>query len=52
MFNTPVHLSLAADIFLKEASTSEVSKKVVSAIDSSNRKKYLDYAIWRRGDWH
>jgi len=30
---TPVHLSLAADIFLKGASTFEVSKKVFSAID-------------------
>jgi len=33
MLNTPVHLSLAADVFLREASTCEVSKKVVSAID-------------------
>jgi len=33
MLNTPVHLSLAADVFLREASTSEVSKKLVSAID-------------------
>jgi len=33
MLNTPVHLSLAADIFLREASISEASKKVVSAID-------------------
>jgi len=32
MLNTPVHLSLAIDIFLREASISEVSKKV-SAID-------------------
>jgi len=33
MLNMPAHLSLAADIFLKEASISEVSKKVVFAVD-------------------
>jgi len=33
MLNTPVHLSLAADTFFREASISEVSKKAVSALD-------------------
>jgi len=33
MLNTPIPLSLAAVIFFKETSTSEVSKKAVSVAD-------------------
>ena len=33
MFYTPTRLSFAADIVFKEASTSEVSKNVVSVVD-------------------
>jgi len=33
MLNTPGHFSLAANIFPKEASTSEVSKKVTSTVE-------------------
>jgi len=33
MLNTPIPLSLAAVIFFKETSTSEVSKKVASVAD-------------------
>ena len=33
VFNTPTRLSLAADIVIKEASTSEVTQNVVSVVD-------------------
>jgi len=35
LLDTPACLSLASEIFLKEASISDVSKKIVSAIDES-----------------
>jgi len=50
MLNMPTHLSLAADIFLKEASISEVSKKVVFAIDEGQKEFFLfqQYAAFQR----
>jgi len=48
VLNTPdvnVRLSLAADIFLKEASISEVSKKIASAVDESLSKQQKEFFL-------
>lgn len=48
MLNTPdvnARLSLAADIFLKEASISEVSKKIASAVDESLSKQQKEFFL-------
>jgi len=43
LLNAPARLSLAADIFLKEASISEVSKKIPSAVDESLSKQQKEF---------
>jgi len=43
LLDAPARLSLAADIFLKEASISEVSKKIPSAVDESLSKQQKEF---------
>ena len=48
MLNTPdinARLCLVADIFLKEASISEVSKKIASAVDESLSKQQKEFFL-------
>lgn len=48
MLNTPdvnARLSLAADIFLKEASISDVTKKIASAVDESLSKQQKEFFL-------
>jgi ATP-dependent Lon protease len=43
--DTTARLSLAADIFLKHASISEVSKKIASAVDESLSKQQKEFFL-------
>jgi len=43
LLDTPACFSLASDIFLKEASTSDISKKIASTIDESLFKQREEF---------
>jgi len=48
LLDAPARSSLAADIYFKEASISEVSKKIASAVDKSLSKQQKEFFLRRQ----